>query len=1012
MKIARMWRRLIFLFLIAGIPLGDGFGQAPSGSGTADDALHLVINAGGNLSLTTSLAFSPDGKFVIAGSEDKTVRIWNAETGLEAHDPIRGEIGPGQIGAVKAVAMSPDGLRLAVGGSFGPIGTNECGDIRIYDTKTWKLIRRLQGHSDVVLVLRFSPDGSRLLSGSYDHTAIAWDVEAAKSLAVLRGHADAVTAVAWAAKGALLLTGGPSDQARVWQLERDVPVRYLGGHKGGARAIAVSPTDGTIATADSDGTLRLWPADGPTAPVVIKSDWFSIQSLNYADNGLLEVSAWQGLGSNITASSWIFDISNSAVIRTIGQYGGLRGIKASAISSAGDRVAIGGGLWGDGIHIWYPARQRPPTPITSKAHPIWSVKFSRNGEYLAWGTQFSEWTPNHYGPIEFRLSLPTALTHLQLDSVPANTTEAYQAPIERNAQTVLRLGSSDSSADAAIWNRNILNIVAGDKSTPIDLSPPADQLHQQRHQAYTLDQEGALVISAGANGVVRSYDMNGKPNCQYPGASGYVWGVAVSPDNRLLAVGGDDGAAHLFNLHTCKLIASVLRTSDSEFIIWTPQGYYAASPNGDKYVGWQVDRGLDRDADYFSVRQLRRKYYQPQLVERALILGSAESAIDEARKLDPTFVSISLPDLLSRKAPEITVEYPAKDDLRYYGVPSLNTVTDISEMPLNPVVRVEVRINDAKLNENQFRIVKINGLSRLFVQVPLEHEVNTLYVLAENEVGESDARRSIISDHTDKPHRDRLIIISIGIDEYQKISESIVPHLNFASKDAVEFERLARAAFSYEHSGPIESIILTSEAVSLPNSTSTSWRSPTTDGIKKAFELLSGTTSNDTIVFFFSGHGEIAGNNYALLTADSTYDTSSGTFNNTLLWPDVQSVFDRRGVAGRKIVFVDSCRSDGMFNSWLIKSAADRDMFVFGASGPKDLHAYEDPMVMHGIFTESILESLRRIAGSSTAAPEEIFPVVLAGSIADKALQLSKSTQHPVSYYDPLAGYTILGLKQ
>ncbi|KAH8109008.1 chromatin associated protein [Phellopilus nigrolimitatus] len=115
-----------------------------------------------------SLDFSKDGHLIVSGSGDRTARIWDIENGaqkvLEHNEP------EGVDAGVTTVAISPDG-RLVAAGSLDAV-------VRIWDVQTGFLVERLRGHSDTVYSVAFTPDGKGIVSGSLDNTLKQWDISA------------------------------------------------------------------------------------------------------------------------------------------------------------------------------------------------------------------------------------------------------------------------------------------------------------------------------------------------------------------------------------------------------------------------------------------------------------------------------------------------------------------------------------------------------------------------------------------------------------------------------------------------------------------------------------------------------------------------------------------------------------------------------------------------------------------------------------------------------------------
>jgi len=111
----------------------------------------------------SSVAYSPDGQHIISGSFDKTIRIWNAETGSAVGKPLEGH-----TGWVSSVAYSPDGQHIVSGS----------GDetIRIWNAGTGSAVGKpLEGHTDSVSSVAYSPDGQHIISGCSDRAIHLWD---------------------------------------------------------------------------------------------------------------------------------------------------------------------------------------------------------------------------------------------------------------------------------------------------------------------------------------------------------------------------------------------------------------------------------------------------------------------------------------------------------------------------------------------------------------------------------------------------------------------------------------------------------------------------------------------------------------------------------------------------------------------------------------------------------------------------------------------------------------------
>jgi WD40 repeat protein len=191
-----------------------------------------------------AVAFSPDGRRAVSGHEDGVVRMWEVETGQELK-----RFG-GQKAGVRSVAFSPDGRHVLSGGKDATV--------RLWDAESGEELRRFEGHTDLVESVAFSRDGRRALSGSWDRTVRLWDVSTAEEIRRFVGSTSGVEGVAFSPNGEWALSGGGDGTVRLWNMATGREVRRFEGHTEAVNAVAFSPDGLRVLSAGQDGTVRLW----------------------------------------------------------------------------------------------------------------------------------------------------------------------------------------------------------------------------------------------------------------------------------------------------------------------------------------------------------------------------------------------------------------------------------------------------------------------------------------------------------------------------------------------------------------------------------------------------------------------------------------------------------------------------------------------------------------------------------------------------------------------------------
>ncbi len=150
----------------------------------------------------TAVVWSPDGKLVASGSLDRTVQVWDAETG--AHVTTYS----GHRDGVSAVAWSPDGKYIASGALDATT--------QVWESRTGRPVLTYQGHHATVNAVAWSPDGSLIVTGSDDGTAQVWKAQSGELVTAFNGHSGPVTTAQWSPDGKRIASGGTDGTAQVW----------------------------------------------------------------------------------------------------------------------------------------------------------------------------------------------------------------------------------------------------------------------------------------------------------------------------------------------------------------------------------------------------------------------------------------------------------------------------------------------------------------------------------------------------------------------------------------------------------------------------------------------------------------------------------------------------------------------------------------------------------------------------------------------------------------------------
>lgn len=257
-------------------------------SGSSDKTIKLwQLDTGQNLATfrghsddVNSLAFSPDGQYLASGSLDRTIKLWQVSTGK-----LLGTFA-GHSDSVLSVSFSPGGQFLA-SGSWDKT-------VKVIHLPSGKLLYTLKGHTAGVRTVAFSPDGKILASGCWDKTINLWKMENGQLLETLTGHLDPVSSLVFCPPGLTLISGSEDKTIKIWQFDKKgeltAPTRTLAGHSNWVNTVAINPRSHILASGSRDKTIKLWHLLSGQLLQTLSGESYTVNALIFSPDGQTLVS--------------------------------------------------------------------------------------------------------------------------------------------------------------------------------------------------------------------------------------------------------------------------------------------------------------------------------------------------------------------------------------------------------------------------------------------------------------------------------------------------------------------------------------------------------------------------------------------------------------------------------------------------------------------------------------------------------------------------------------------------
>jgi WD40 repeat protein len=433
------------------------------------------------------VAYSPDGKYILTGTANSTAQLWDPATGEEIKAFV---ISSG----IESLTFSPDSKSIAFG--------NSNGNAQIWSIGMGELVREFSGHQGFVQGIKFSPDGRFLLTGSADKTVRIWDVATGQNLRVF--NTEASQGVAFSPEGSLI-AAATGRIPRVWNLQALPNGTQFIGHSNIIRGASFSPDGTRVVTASADTTARIW-------------DMKNGQTLFFL---------WGHTGE-------VFD----AVFSPDGKF---------VLTASHDHTA----------RLWNAGTGKELKRFEGHTDSVGKAVFSPDSKYVvttSWDLTARTW------------DIKTGKTIVIYSS--QNSARLGRLTFSPDGKTVAA-GANDGTVH--IWDPfsgKVLRIIKG---------------HPDQVYGVVFSPDGEFLVTCGHDRTVRLWDVaRGKEVRRFNGHTGPTYGAAFSPDGKYILTSSEDETARLWEVKTGQEIRRFMgHTNEVNNVAFSTDGRYILTASFD-----------------------------------------------------------------------------------------------------------------------------------------------------------------------------------------------------------------------------------------------------------------------------------------------------------------------------------------------------------------------------------------------------------------------------------------------
>ncbi len=910
----------------------------------------LRVDTSMHTALIRRIAHDPRHQRLISASDDKTVRIWSLPSG-RLERTLRVPIDQEHEGQLFALAVSPDGNRIAVGG-WTCWDWERAACVYIFSANDGELIQRISGFPDAIGALAWSLDGGTLAVGLQGSAGLRFlRTDAFTEIGRDTQYNDKVMELAYDARGRLAAVAFDGF-ARLYGSDTKLTarVRVPGGAK--PASIRFSPDGARVAVGmiDAPAVAMLSAHDLATIAIhraPVASGQTSFSSIAWSHDG-----AWIHAAGERKASGdnllWKWSSRPNEAPTTIPlptqRVSELLGIAGGRVAFAAEDPRMG--ILDETGRLVF---DRAPE-IVDFSRVDAQVRLSANGRVVGF-------RPGN-GAQSLRRFTPDHQQGIARDDVP------LEAP--RRSSDAWRIERWQDSYEPMINGR----------------TPTLDDYEIVRSYAIAHDDSAVLI---GTEWAIRLLDSGARERWRVK-LPAIAWSVNISREGHVAIAALSDGTIRWYRMTDgAEVLAYFPHANGEDWIAWVPSGYYMSSPHGDQYVGWHVNRGKELVPDYYRAVQFERVLYRPDVVmvslartarintrgNGGLTSPAAPAAFDVTRLAEIAPPRLKL-EVLSHGA-DSQPPRPGHARIRVRGertaLPMQDLTVFVNDIPVTPshdralaaqesnafMREIEIPLFGA---DNEIRVESFTGVSMGITEAYAAQAANDSKIAADGRIGD-------------------LFVLAIGNNHFPNLAAQT--QLEYASRDAEELvsalQRNAQGVFRQTHVQVLSDI---------------RERKADRESILQAVRFLRLARAEDTVVVFLASHGisDKAGNYYFVPRDAQLADMEAISreparekYDSLVPW----TVFFEglRNAAGRRVLIVDTCQARGIEGrvepySLMKRSASSRFSLIVAAKADEESQEYEP--ARHGLFTYALLQALGPAGdadGDGRVSVRELFDAAL-----------------------------------